>query len=455
LLQAVVERYRKKMKLTLVGAGSPTFTPFLFKRILQGSLPSNPIEVALMDVDLKALKQMGIVIEKIYSSFRKQNKNLDVKITKHVNLAEALDASNFVITTVGVGGFRATSADIDIPARFGIFQSIGDTVGPGGIFRGLRHIPVVLKVAKTMEDVCPSAYLFNYTNPMTPITRAVNRETKIKAYGLCTSVWHTLNYLAKNLSVPPESLDMTIAGINHFCLITNLEYNGENLIDKIATNFPKRFGPVCREIYSLTGQIPYAGDRHTSEFFPNLYANGRATFKKYNLLPNMLTVLDLKDRAPVEKMIREIATGKQKDAEKLLSVPGWEEEGIGVVSIMESLTCGKEMTFAGINIPNNGMIDNLPEGAIVEVPAKINGSGILPRKIGSRLPQDMAAVMAQRITQYELLVDAALTGDRNTLLRSMQLDGYIKSQDQGRRLLGQILKAEKRWFPEYWFPNAA
>src|SRR5579872_5259802 len=178
------------MKLTLVGAGSPTFTPFLFKRLLQGSLPTceSSIEVALMDVDPKALKLMGTVVERIYESFQKKEgfKDLNVKISKNLDLSEALSSATYVITTVGVGGFKATKSDIDIPAKFGVFQSIGDTVGPGGIFRGLRHIPVILKVAKTMEDVCPDAYLFNYSNPMTPVTRAVNRETKIRAFGLCT-----------------------------------------------------------------------------------------------------------------------------------------------------------------------------------------------------------------------------------------------------------------------------
>jgi alpha-galactosidase len=440
------------MKLTLVGAGSPTFTPFLFKRILQGDLGrENDLEISLMDINHKALKGMSTVLDAIKTSLGNEN----ARITAHTDLREALENSEFVVTTVGAGGFAATKIDIGFPAKLGIFQSIGDTVGPGGIFRGLRHIPVVLNVARTMEDVCPRAYLFNYTNPMTPITRAVNRETKIKAFGLCTSVWHTRKHLAGHFSVPVEELDLTIAGINHFCMITALEHNGVSLIEKIGEDFPKRFGPVSREIYGLTGLPPYAGDRHTSEFFPTLYASSRATLQKYNLLPNLLTVVDLKVRMPVEKMIHEIATGKRKDAEKLLTSPGWEEEGIGVVSIMETISKGTQMIFPGVNFPNNGAIEGLPEWAVVEVPAVINGSGIKPRKSGLKLPPDMAAVMAERITQYELLVDAATTGDREILLRSMQLDGYIKSLDQGRKLIGLMLSAEKKWLPKYWSPDSS
>jgi alpha-galactosidase len=446
----------QELKISLIGAGSPTFTPFLFKRILEGALPNdNALEVSLMDVDPKTLDMMSLVLEKILRSFQKRRKDtsLNIRITKHTKLREALEGASFVVTTVGVGGLKATLDDINIPARYGIFQSIGDTVGPGGIFRGLRHIPVILNVARTMEDVCPEAYLFNYTNPMTPVTRSVRKETKIKDYGLCTSVWHTLNFLSKYFGTSQDEVDMTIAGINHLCFIVDLKVKGASVSKNFGDNLPKkRFGKVCREIYDLFGLAPYAGDRHTSEFFPQLYARSKRTLEEYGLLPNMLTVLDLVDREPVGKMLKQVALGKS-DVEKLLATPGWEEEGIGVVKIMESLTSGESTYFAGINLPNDDLIDNLPRSAIVEVPAMIGKDSIKSRKI-AKLPDDIAAILTHRIAQYELLVDAAITGDRGLLLRSFQMDGYIKSLEQGRRLMNSMLRAEKRWLPSsYWFKN--
>jgi alpha-galactosidase len=330
----------RDLKLALIGAGSPTFTPFLFENILHGKLPREyNLEVSLLTVHPKTLKAMHKILEKIFSQFqrkqREQNqKPPEVKITSQLDLRRALVGSDFVVATVGAGGFNATRVDIAIPEKLGIFQTVGDMVGPGGAFRGLRHIPVILKIAEIMEDVCPNAYLFNYTNPMTPVTRAVTRESKIKVFGLCSSPWYTFNYLANIFHVDSQDLDMTIAGINHLCFITDLEVKHTPSLDKLIRSLPnERFGSVSREIYTLTGLIPYAGDRHTSEFFPNLYLKSKSTLQKYHLLPNMLKVLDRFDRLRIEKTVHEILAGRE-DIQKLLGNVGFDEEGSALLEFL-------------------------------------------------------------------------------------------------------------------------
>jgi alpha-galactosidase len=458
-LGGIRDKVVRDTKITLIGAGSPTFSPFLFENILQGNLPREcNLEVSLLTVHSKTVRAMHKILEKIHSQYQKnlraQNQELpNVKITSQLDLGKALEGSDFVLTTIGAGGFKATQDDIVIPERLGIYQTVGDMVGPGGAFRGLRHIPVIMEVARMMEDKCPSATLFNYTNPMTPVTRAVARESKIRVFGLCSSPWYAFNYFANFFHVDQRDLDMTIAGINHLCFITDLEVNGHPSLEELARRLPKeRFGPVSRELYALTGLIPYAGDRHTAEFFPRLYLNSKSTLQKYHLLPNMLTATDRADRLRVEKIVSKILADDD-DIQKLLDLRGFSEEGKCVSRIFDSLMNSKRSYFAGINVPNNGSIENLPSNSLIEVTAEISKSGVVPRKIGRKIPDDLAAVLQSRLEQYELLIDAALSGDRSILLRSLQLDGYIKSLEQGRKLIDNMLRAERKWLPEYWFGN--
>ena len=446
----------EKVKVVLLGAGSITFTPSLMKGLMESELAKEGmLDISLVDVNPEILDMMYIIGTKMLNVYKKQ-KNLErFKIEKYVDRKQALEGADFVIVTIGVGGAKATHVDVNIPLKHGILQSVGDTVGPGGIFRALRHIPVLLEIARDMEDLCPEAFLFNYSNPMTALMRALIRETKIKAYGLCTGIFGIWHFLANYVDAPPEKVDLTVAGINHLCWVLNFTVRGEPgypLLEQKLTKkgIPKGYySAITFELYKLFGYVPSPGDRHVAEFFPNLFMNEEAV-QKYRIPTGLAkTIYDFKVREPIEKLIRNVALG-QEPIEKFLMRKGLEGEGIEVVRLIEAITLNRKMLYPGINVANNGAIHNLPRWAIVEVPAYVDAMGVHSLNVGS-LPKDIAGILTHRIAEYEILIDSAIMGDKNLLLRALLMDGYVKSLDKAKKLVKDILMAEREWLPDYWF----
>ena len=321
--------------------------------------------------------------------------------------------------------------------------------------RALRHIPALLDIARDMEDLCPNAYMFNYSNPLTPLTRAVQRETKVKAYGLCTGVFGIRRLLARYLGVGPEDVEVYVGGINHLYWIMDFAVKGEPgypiVEEKIAKEgIPERgTGAILLGLYRIFGLIPAPGDRHVAEFFPHLFMYKEA-MEKYGIprFPED-TIYDYKIREPFEKLLRDIASGK-RSVDELLKVWGLEEEGKGIIRLMEAIALDKRTLYPGINVPNSGVISNLPMWGVVEVPAYVDATGVHPLNMGS-LPKAIAGILTQRLSQYEVTIDATLSGDRDLVMQALLMDGYVKSVEVAERLLEDMLRAEKEWLPNYWF----
>jgi len=446
----------EEVKVVLLGAGSLTFTPSLLKGLMGSMIAKErPVNLSLVDVNSEILDVMYMAGRRMLDSYKKRKEIESFRIEKHVERRKALEGADFVIVTIGVGGVEATHIDADIPLKHGVIQSIGDTVGPGGTFRALRHIPVLLEIARDMEDLCPEAFLFNYSNPMTALTRALIRETKIKAYGLCTGIFGVWQFLADYVDASREEVDLTVAGINHLCWVLDFTVRGEPgypLLEEKMTEkgVPKSyFGALTFDLYRLFGYIPSPGDRHVAEFFPFLFMNEEAV-KKYGISIGFTeTIYDFKVRKPMEELIRKVALGEES-AEKFLMTKGLEEEGIGVVRLIEAIALNRKILYPGINVANNGAILNLPSWAITEVPAYVDAMGVHPLSVGS-LPKDIAGILTTRLFEYETLIDAAMTGDKNLLLRAMVMDGYVKSIDEAKNLMNDMFMAEKEWLPNYWF----
>ncbi|MGH3086964.1 MAG: hypothetical protein ACRDSJ_06550, partial [Rubrobacteraceae bacterium] len=277
---------RGKPKIAVIGGGSYQWGPKIIKDVaLNDALQGSPL--TLHDINPEALDDLHAWGEKMTDL---AGANLTLEKTE--DLEEALRGADFVVLCISTGGLEAMSEDLEIPERYGVIQTVGDTVGPGGLFRALRNIPVVVDIARAMEKYCPDAVMLNLTNPMTTLSRAVNKATSIRCVGLCHELFSTLGMLSTMFDVPEEALGVRVAGVNHFIWITEVFAHGRDVTEEafrrissgeardIATErtgddpdpFINTWG-FRTELCRLYGYLPAAGDRHLCEFFPGYLEN--------------------------------------------------------------------------------------------------------------------------------------------------------------------------------------
>lgn len=441
----------REVKVSLVGAGSLTFTPSVIKALTRSRLADEcRLTVALIDIDKDILNVMGRVSSKIVDAMGKSS---SIRIEEYTDRRIAFEGTDFAIVTIGVGGVEATHIDVEIPRRYGVEQMIGDTVGPGGIMRGIRHVPVLIDIANDLADISPNSYLFNYSNPLTILTRAVTRECRVKAYGLCTGIFGVLNSIARIFGVASEDVRLYIGGINHFYWILDFTVKGEPGYPKLEELLKKNPDiaeelKLIYDIYRIYGLIAGPG-RHVAEFLPHIFMKPEAIVRYgFKLFPEG-TIYDYNRRRPYEELLRSIASDA-KPIDELIRIRGLEEEGIGVVNLIESIVLDEPIFYPGVNVVNDGCVEGLPSWSIVEVPAYVDSAGIHPIHVG-RLPRSIVGLTIPRIMQYELTIDAALSGDRNLALQAMILDGYVDDIGKAEKILSELIEAEARWLPEYWF----
>ncbi|HVD45047.1 MAG TPA: hypothetical protein VNB92_06830, partial [Rubrobacter sp.] len=274
----------------------------------------------------------------------------DLKLEKTLRLEEALKGADFVVLSISTGGLDATALDLKIPARYGVVQTVGDTVGPGGLFRGLRNIPVVVEIARAMEEYCPDAVLLNLTNPLTVLTRAVSKATSIRAVGLCHELFSTLGMLSKMFDLPEKAINVRVAGINHFIWVTDVLVHWRDVTEEA---FRRISGGEARELSlsdaagdtdpftntwgfrtelcRLYGYLAAAGDRHVCEFLPGYLRDE----KERERLDLRVTTVDVRrerlatDRERVRRMIRgaeAIPTGRSREEISDIMAAMWSGE---------------------------------------------------------------------------------------------------------------------------------
>ena len=438
-------------KITIIGGGSSTFTPqlmqlFMKSEALEGST------ITLMDVDDRRLQTMDTLCRQLV---RQAGLNLTIEST--TDRRESLKGTNFVISAISVGGMDAWEEDIEIPARYGIYMPIADSIGPGGIMRAFRHIPPLVAVCKDLEEVAPDAWVFNYTNPVTSNCTAMRRETAIKVVGLCTcSVFpraahpEAAKYLSLWAGVSPDDLVLPApaGGLNHCAAILELKVkDGRNILPLIKEHLNR---PVMKWGLENYGILPYC-DVHWAEFYPALnrledeYKGSLQGLKmQYDVVHNMDN-----ERARTRKWEEVAEQSVQGGGEISLDVLP-KDESVQVVEIMESLI-GNSNEIHVVNVPNHGAIDNLPPQAIVEVSSVVGGYGIQPVHVGP-LPEPVAATLRHHITVQELTVEAALTGDRHVALQAFLQDPQISSvltPEQTAALLDEMLDAHAEYLPQF------
>ncbi len=452
-------------KLTIIGAGSAVFTKNIVSDLLSIDAFKN-IEIALQDINPTRLKASHDLLKVISEKL-----NTSPKITSHTNRRESLAGSDFVQTTIQVGGYKpSTVIDFEIPNKYGLKQTIADTIGIGGIMRGLRTIPVLLDIAKDISEVCPKAIWLQYVNPMCTNMIAIKKLfPEIKTLGLCHSVQGTAEMLANDLGENITDIEYLCAGINHMAFYQKFEKkikNGRNidlyprlkdLANKIVndektssrsekTNIESNkilYEKVRYEILRRFGYFVTESSEHFAEYVPwFIKQNRKDLIKKYKI--------------PIEEYIdrceRNVKLWKEleKDMTPIYNQP-LKRSNEYASYIIDGITHDKEITI-NANVINDGYIDNLPSNCCVEVPCLINSKGFKPQKIG-KLPEQLAALMRTNINVHILTAEAALTKKREHIYHAALLDPLTSANlsiNEIYSMTDELIEAHGKYLPKYY-----
>lgn len=437
----------EKPRIVVVGAGSTEFTPGLIAD-LAATPRLHGATLALVDIVPERAETMARFAQRLV-----RERGVDLRIEAATDRREVLPGASFVTTTIAVGGARGWETDVRIPERHGIYQTVGDTVGPGGVLRALRHVPVLVALARDMAELCPDAWLFNYTNPMSVLVRAVHKTSPIRCAGLCHGALHSREMIARDLGVPPRELHFRSAGLNHLAWVLDLRHRGQDLYprfrelvraglrdaDADAAGDPYAiFQQVSALVMELYGFYPIPGDRHVAEFFPFFLRqrNGRLDFGTQASLDMTNDILGGKDE--LWERIAAQADGRIPLDGELFNEDG---EGERLVKIIEAMVYDNPTDEIAVNVANNGLIANLPPEAVVEVPGRISGFGVQGLSVGA-LPPGIADVLRRRVSQQELTVEAALSGDRDFALQALLADPLVPDVRTAGDMLDEMLAAQ-------------
>ncbi|MEO1771129.1 MULTISPECIES: alpha-glucosidase/alpha-galactosidase [Enterococcus] len=434
------------VKITFIGAGSTIFA----KNVLGDAMltPSlSDAHIALYDINEKRLNESELMLKNI-------NKNANdnrADIVSYQDRREALKDADFVINAIQVGGYKpSTVIDFEIPQKYGLQQTIGDTMGIGGIFRTLRTLPVMLEFAKEMEELCPDAWLLNYTNPMAMLTMGILKETKIKAVGLCHSVQVCVPELFEHLGITDQydlnEFQWKIAGINHMAFLLEITHNGEDFYPTIRKLAAEKANPhsdsVRFELMKRFGYYITESSEHNAEYHPYFIKS------KY---PELIEELAI----PLDEYLRRCEQ----------QIADWETMREDIVNngdlthtrsreyasyIMDSIVTGTPSVIAG-NVLNKGLITNLPADACVEVPCLVDKNGVQPTYVGD-LPTQLAALNRTNINVQELTVEAALTLDKSKIYQAAYLDPHLASElslEDIKNLVDDLIEAHGDYLPKY------
>ena len=440
------------MKVTMIGGGSYQWGPNLITDMLQ--MPSLAgMHLVLEDIDPAPLPLM----EK-YAQFAADTLGVDVTVETTTDQRASLEDADAVVVCISTGGFASMTHDLDVPERHGIKQSVGDSVGPGGISRALRNIPVLVSIGRDMAAVCPDAWMLNITNPMTTLTRSVRKETGIKAVGVCHEIDGFLWDLCLLTGVDKPAIQPVVAGVNHFprhhgarprrqrrdLFVRDLiaDTTDDSAIDehwKSRTKFKERHA-LKLKLFELYGALPAAGDRHLAEFIPSVLTPEAGWGAAYGV-----ALTTIADREAHQGQYVERVTAMLDGSEP---VPTW-QSGEMVAPILDSLLTSTPRELP-LNIPNAGQAGDLPGDAIVEGYCVVDAAGVRGRDVVT-LPAPLAELVRRHVAVQELTVDAATRGDRGAALAAMTLDPLAGRGDLGETeaMLDELLAKTAQWLPQF------
>jgi alpha-galactosidase len=433
-------------KITFIGAGSTVFAKNLMGDILSFPELANST-ITLFDIDQARLSSSEIVAHKVA-----QTLGVKPTIETTTDRRAALDGADYAICMIQVAGYKpGTVVDFEIPKKYGLRQTIADTLGIGGIMRALRTIPVLLDMCREMEELCPEVTFLNYVNPMAMNCWAISRASAIKTVGLCHSVQGTAMELARDIGVPIGEINYRCAGINHMAFYLNFERKSDNGVEDLYPRIRQvieqkqvpNWNRVRYEMFKRLGYFVTESSEHFSEYVPWFIKRDR---------PDMIEEFNI----PLDEYIRrceaQIAGWERlrrelEDPSKTLTVKRSHEYGSLIIASLET---GEPRVVYG-NVPNDGLIENLPSGCCVEVPCLVDKNGIQPTRIG-QLPPHLAALMQTNINVQALTVEAALTQKREHIYHAAMLDPHTAAElslEQIWSLVDDLIEAHGEWLPKY------
>lgn len=429
-------------KVTFIGAGSTVFV----KNVL-GDVMTTPalqgFELALFDIDQERLRDSERLLNSIKATL-----GSTCVVKAYTDRKEALRGAKYVINAIQVGGYDpCTITDFEVPKKYGLRQTIADTLGIGGIFRNLRTIPVMLDFAKDMQEVCPDALFLNYTNPMAVLTNVMNTVGGIKTVGLCHSVQVCVADLFKSLDMDAAGVESKIAGINHMAWLLEVKKNGVDLYPEIKRRAAekqkeKHHDMVRFELMLRFGYYVTESSEHNAEYHPYFIKKSYPELiEKYNI------PLDEYPRRCINQI-----NGWKEMREKIFASESIEHQRSKEYAsyIMEAIETNIPYKIGG-NVMNTGLITNLPKEACVEVPCLVDRSGITPTYVGD-LPPQLAALNRTNINTQLLTIEAAVTGKKEHIYHAAMLDPHTSAElslDDITALCDDLIEAHGNWLPKF------
>ena len=455
----------KNLKIAYIGGGSRGWAWGFMTDLARD--PDLCGEVRLYDIDIEAAKRNKIIGEKISSHPDAVSR---WRYTVPTSLQEALTGVDFVVISILPGTFNEMRSDVHLPERVGVYQPVGDTVGPGGFMRAMRTIPMFMEIGEAIRDYAPDAFVMNYTNPMSLCIRTLYHAFPgIRAYGCCHEVFGTQKLLCAMLDkeygipgVKRQDLYTTVTGINHFTWLTSASYKGMDLMP-LYKEFAEKYAAggfseggddnwmnssfssnqmVKFDLFNKYGVIAAAGDRHLAEFMPPWYTRDPETVRSWKF---HLTTVDWREGDLARRLQRsdDLISGKEQ-----VELKGSGEEG----HLLIKAVLGLGDLVSNVNIPNQGQIPNLPLGAIVETNALFGLDRISPVFAGP-VPQNILPLIERHILNQENTLKAALTCDRKLGFTPFMNDpqmGHVTPED-GLKLFNDMLENQKKYLPKGWF----
>ncbi len=450
-----------RKKIVCLGGGSTYFCQVLGDLVVAEGLAGS--EITLYDIDQEKAELMARLARRLA-----EEAGTGFRVRACTELAEAVDGADFAISSIGgmgksgrdIYGTSVHRGDLLIPARYGIFQIVGDTGGPAGMMMGLRSIPIYLNICREMEKRCPEVVFLNHSNPMAILCRAMIKYTGIKhIIGICHGVQEGLSNIASILEVPVEELNTIWIGTNHYYWFMRVRHLGQDVYPELrrrmATRTPPEgevFSSKLSEIYQY--QIVYPQDDHALEFYPFLAQVSAATSIPYGLsmrrsleeLETGLKLSEVEQQARREaELIKYAKTLEEVTLPENVSSPFI---GEGIASLIEAIATGRRQVHI-VNIPNNGAVLNLPEYAVLEVEGVTDSCGVRGICTGMGPPLTLKGILEKRIAWQELVVDAGVTGDRNLALQALLLDEMAILPEKAEAMLDELLANSKNLLPQF------
>ena len=437
-------------KITIVGAGAYIFPLTEVRDIL--SFPAlQDSTICMYDIDAERNNRNAVGARKLIEGY-----SLPTKLQVTTDRKEAVKDTDFFICTFQVGGIEAYGCDVNIPRKYGIDQCVGDTFGPGGVFRGLRSLEALRVLAEDIRAMCPDALLIQYANPMA-INSTGTTRFGVNNIGLCHSVQGTSRLLAREMDLPYEECSFIVAGLNHQAWFVDFRHKGKDVMPLLRKTMMEKHlsgkdkgeesddlyaggsERVRTEIMRLTGYFHTEGSQHASEYMPYFRKNPEMVLEYQ---PNRWDFYEICSKHDEENRVaRFIENIGQRELTPSHEYGAW---------IIDSITTGTLRLVHG-SVPNEGSITNLPQNVAVEVPVFVDRQGLRPQVVGD-IPPACAAVSMTTVNQVQLAVEASLTGDRDLIYAAVAMDpltGALLTLPQIRKMVDEMLEAEEQWLPAF------